>query len=275
MTTDMFSKVKLGNTFLLGSILFVVSCGGKEGGNNEATVGTQPICIDVNTVTLDSLKSMPLKIQKKFNLDPQLVEDTNSLWDTGTVIKIYFIDGDSTGQKNILRIANHWSKFANIQFEKIKKKRSADVRVSFLWSGYWSYNRVNALFRPLTEPTMSLQGLDKNPDTLEVYRVTLHEFGHLLGFVHEHQSPKSPIQWNKMKVYEYFKQPPNNWDPLMVNSQILNKYQGSQFNASSYDSLSIMHYYIPKSFTLNNYSSPWNNQLSQFDQQLVAKSYPK
>lgn len=271
----MYTKISLSIIFFIGIILFFGTCGGKEAEFAESNEYDQPICLDVNTVTLDSLKRMSPKIQERFKLNPQLVGDLDNLWDKGALVKIYFLDGDTSSHKNILRIANHWSRFANIHFEKVRRKRNADVRISFRWSGYWSYNRINGLLRPLTEPTMSLQDLDKNKDTTEVYRVTLHEFGHLLGFVHEHQSPESPIRWNKQEVYKYFSRPPNNWDTSMVDSQIMSKYQGPQFNASNYDSLSIMHYYIPKSFTLNNYSSPWNNQLSQYDKQLVAKSYPK
>ncbi len=46
------------------------------------------------------------------------------------------------------------------------------------------------------------------PDTPndEYRRVVLHEFGHALGGIHEHQSPASGvIPWDKPKVYEIIK----------------------------------------------------------------------
>lgn len=44
------------------------------------------------------------------------------------------------------------------------------------------------------------------PDTpdQEYSRVVLHEFGHALGAIHEHQHPEAAIPWDKPKVYEYY-----------------------------------------------------------------------
>ena len=35
----------------------------------------------------------------------------------------------------------------------------------------------------------------------EYSRVVVHEFGHALGCIHEHQSPAATFQWNKEAVY--------------------------------------------------------------------------
>jgi hypothetical protein len=46
----------------------------------------------------------------------------------------------------------------------------------------------------------------------------LHEFGHALGLVHEHQHPAGGIQWNRPQVLRDLSGPPNNW-PLDVIEQ--------------------------------------------------------
>jgi serralysin len=233
------------------------------------------VCLDVNTLTIDSIKNLPGFKQQELGFGPNLVEDLNNLWDTASVIKVYFMDGTEAAHHNIIRIANTWSVYANVTFKKVYRRKHGDVRISFDWPGYWAYNKINGETVPLSEPTMSLEDLDVITDTVEVYRVTLHEFGHLLGFMHEHQSANSPIQWNINALYQYYNKPPNNWNYSTIQQQIVNKYQSSQYNNSAYDSLSIMHYYIPKQLTLNGYSSPWNNTLSEQDKILVAKTYPK
>ena len=40
----------------------------------------------------------------------------------------------------------------------------------------------------------------------------LHEFGHALGLIHEHQNPIQAIDWNKPAVIADLSGPPNNWD---------------------------------------------------------------
>jgi hypothetical protein len=41
----------------------------------------------------------------------------------------------------------------------------------------------------------------------------IHEFGHALGLIHEHQNPSGGIQWNKPVVCRYYEGPPNNRTP--------------------------------------------------------------
>ena len=47
---------------------------------------------------------------------------------------------------------------------------------------------------------MNLGWIDQNKKPSAIRQVILHEFGHALGAVHEHESPYSTIPWNKDKV---------------------------------------------------------------------------
>lgn len=233
-----------------------------------------PYCRDVNIINSDSLKKMSFKRLQDFNLQMQAVSETPAIWSDVDELKVYFMDGSLKSQSNVLRIANHWSRYANISFSQVQNRNKANVRVSFRSPGYWAYDRINLQMVPLIEPTLSLEDIDINPDTVETYRVTLHEFGHLLSLMHEHQSINSSILWNKPFVYAYYKRPPNNWDKDIVDAQVFQRYQGPQYNSTSYDSLSIMHYAIPPEFTLNNYTVGWNNILSKTDKEFISKLYP-
>ena len=59
------------------------------------------------------------------------------------------------------------------------------------------------------------------PTTTEYERVVVHEFGHALGAIHEHQNPKGGIEWNLPAVYKYFAGPPNFWSKEDVDVNVL------------------------------------------------------
>lgn len=104
--------------------------------------------------------------------------------------------------------------------------------------------------------------------------LVLHEFGHALGLIHEHQSPVAGIQWDKEKVYaDYAKFTPP-WSKERVDAQVFAKYSVTSTNYSEYDPTSIMHYKIPASQTLNHIDVPMNNALSAKDKQYIAFWYP-
>jgi hypothetical protein len=49
----------------------------------------------------------------------------------------------------------------------------------------------------------------------------LHEFGHVLGLVHEHQSPYAKFPWNYKNICNKMKCPPNNWSGPETTQNVL------------------------------------------------------
>lgn len=107
----------------------------------------------------------------------------------------------------------------------------------------------------------------------EYSRVVLHEFGHALGAIHEHQSPGAGvIPWDKEAVYAYYAR--QGWSRSRVDQNIFNRYAAATTNFSVFDAKSIMLYAIPDELTIGSYSVGWNRVLSETDKAFMRSNYP-
>jgi len=153
------------------------------------------------------------------------------------------------------------------------------VRIAFQAdSGSWSAlgkDALNKKYFPKNEPTMNFGWLEDDTEEQEYERVVVHEFGHALGCIHEHQQPKENLQWNVKAVYAQFSGPPNNWDKATIDSNILEKYSQNGITETIFDRESIMLYQFPAELFLNHVGTPLNYQLSAKDKAFIAKIYPK
>ena len=105
---------------------------------------------------------------------------------------------------------------------------------------------------------MNLGWLTSETREDEYHRVVLHEFGHALGCIHEHQHPQGGIPWDKAAVYRFYSGPPNNWNQEQVDRNIFQRYDKSQTQYSKFDPKSIMLYAIPNTLTTGDFETGWN-----------------
>lgn len=122
---------------------------------------------------------------------------------------------------------------------------------------------------------MNYGWLDDDTDKVEYNRVVLLEFGHRLGAIHEHQSPKGGIKWNLDKVYKYFGGPPNNRSKEDIDFNIVHKHLINHLNATKFDPNSIMLYAFPGEFIVGGIATHENTKLSRGDKRFIRKMYPK
>lgn len=207
---------------------------------------------------------------------PRTAAQTSKKWPNGSVLRVKFLGGNTSQRNFVQRIANQWSNYANIRFAWVATG-SAQIRVAFNTQlGSWSYVGTDALGIPANQMTLNLGWLSVRNQTPDDAGVVLHEFGHALGLVHEHQSPvDGGLQWNRPVVIAALSGPPNNWDLATITSNVFDQYARNQLTATAHLELtSIMMYTFPASWTTNHIATPYNIVLSAVDKQLARTLYP-
>jgi serralysin len=211
-------------------------------------------------------------------LPPGVVEmalSTRDLWKPGQRLAVRFLEGSTRLQGRILDTAREWARYANLRLDKATRTEVAHIRITLqLGQGSWSMIGSGSLLIPQRQPSMNFGWLTPSSDETTLRSVVLHEFGHALGAIHEHQSPAANIPWDKPAVYRYYQGPPNYWTRAMVDQNLFARYSSDITNFSAFDPASIMLYSIPEEHTRGTYSVGWNTSLSPTDMSFIATKYP-
>ncbi|KAJ7870647.1 hypothetical protein B0H14DRAFT_3573861 [Mycena olivaceomarginata] len=206
------------------------------------------------------------------------------LWESGATISYSFIGGTDTQRTKVDQIVKEWFPYANIVFERVEE--GGTLRIGFNPdSGSWSY--VGEQNRAIAKPkqTMNLGWIGKGAAISSDDRsVILHEFGHALGLMHEHQSPArgGKINLDEPKLYKYYKST-QGWDEATIKAQIIDCLQQSDVsNYSELDTTSIMitltippRYFMPAEMNLERINVPPNLELSEMDKAYMIINYPR
>jgi hypothetical protein len=196
------------------------------------------------------------------------------LWDNGRTLKVSFLDGDAATQQRIAAVASEWEQHCNLRLA-VGVHTRPDIRITLTGRGYSSFVGTDARGVHPSAPTLRLGGFGPGTSDREMHRVVLHEFGHALGMIHEHQSPAARIPWDKEKVYAYYGQPPNSWSRAKVDHNIFDAYDADSTNFSAFDPESIMLYPVPDQLTVGSWSVGWNSRLSVLDKDFMRRQYPR
>ncbi|MFC5638890.1 M12 family metallopeptidase [Streptomyces bullii] len=185
------------------------------------------------------------------------------MWVNGTVLHYCFFDGDTDAsvipvpgtaqvrrvswvgaeeQRDVVRSCfAEWQHLGiGVRFAEVDDRSEAELRIGFqLGDGSWSAVGRDALRAGQHDRTMNF-GWDL---TAPGERGTvLHQIGHALGMLHEHQSPFAGLHWDDEAVYAELAGPPNFWDRDTTYGNILRKLDPREANGSLWDPLSIMEF---------------------------------
>ncbi len=202
---------------------------------------------------------------------PRMALITQTLWKPGSTISVSFMDGADDVRNRVEAVAHGWEEHANVRFE-FGDDPAAQIRISFEQEGSWSYLGTVCLQIPTDEPTMNYGWLTADSAEREYSRVVLHEFGHALGCIHEHQNPDVRIPWDKEAVYAYYAR--QGWSRTQVNENLFRAYSPEGLQFSRFDPESIMLYAVDDALTVGDWSVGWNTALSAQDMTFIRSQYP-
>lgn len=196
-------------------------------------------------------------------------------WLPGETISVSFLDGDPALQEKVKQAALLWTApgLAHLNLE-FRNDNNTDIRISFKHKGSWSTVGTTCRQVPKPQPTMNYGWLNKNSTQTAIEEVVLHEFGHALGLIHEHQHPAGGIKWNREKVIQDLSGPPNQWTLQQIEFNMFQPYSKKETNfTEGMDPKSIMMYPFPPSWTEDGFSTTTNSKLSEKDKEFIRNEY--
>jgi serralysin len=196
-------------------------------------------------------------------------------WKAGDAIAVAFMSGDDKLKKRVREVAQRWTApgLANLRLV-FNDAADADVRIGFQeGDGSWSTVGTTCRQVPNSKATMNYGWIDANSPEEELRSVVLHEFGHALGLIHEHQNPVAGIHWNREAVIRELSGPPNRWSVEEIEFNVLDPASPADVAATAMDPKSIMMYPIPASWTTDGFSAGFNSDLSDKDKKFIHKQY--
>ena len=236
-----------------------------------------------NAQTLHTCTEMPvapLVLQQAQHRIPQAASRAVSYkpkyglyWSNGSTIRVKLMGGSNYVRDRVRHYAKEWTQHANLNFQFVNYGQ-ADIRISFVQNGSsWSVIGKQALQVGQREATMNFGWLNDQTPEYEFRRTILHEFGHALGLLHEHQNPSGGIPWDEAAVYNHYRQT-QGWDAQTTYSNVIQKASRNVTQFSTYDPRSIMHYPVSARLTNGRYQVGMNQALSSTDQAFIRKVYP-
>jgi hypothetical protein len=101
----------------------------------------------------------------------------------------------------------------------------------------------------------------------------LHETGHALGFIHEHQGGNCDGEFNFQKLYQYY-----GWTEKMINDNFRHLSDPKVAELTPYCRGSVMNYVVDPAYYIKGAASicytPPVSQLAECDQKTAAVAYP-
>ncbi|MEA3065223.1 MAG: hypothetical protein QOJ27_1669 [Sphingomonadales bacterium] len=251
-----------------------------------------------------------------------LIVPLSQRWPVGSLVRVAFRGGTAELHAAIEAAALEWMgpdganlrlSFRNADgsfrtWSTDDQAYEAEIRVAFDQKGRWSLVGNESVDSTLEgggagQTSLNLAGFDQSLP--QDWRGTIiHEFGHALGFQHEHQSPAAACnfrfyndagyrptvdeegwytidaQERRPGLYTYLGGKANYWTRAEVDANLKMIRASSAYLRSEFDNASIMKYWFPASYFKAGeqspcYSTTESNTLSALDLAGARQAYPR
>ncbi len=196
------------------------------------------------------------------------IHQQSKLWDNGQTLNILFLSGTKEQKDKVRKVAPQWTNYANLKFKFFNKgeikKRHSHIKIHFDGKCKGNWSKVG---KDSKSSSHSMCLFNTNNNTI------LHEFGHALGFRHEHFHPDFSRMLNNNFLEECSKY--NKWSKSKCR---FNYFSDNKYSiVGEYDKYSVMHYDIPSSYLRDEFSEDLFGPLgilSLGDRKTIADLYP-
>ena len=188
-------------------------------------------------------------------------------WAQTATLRIRLLKGNAQQHDAVRAAVDEWAQYVGLTF-KFVTTGEAEIRIAFEPNdGSWSYVGTDALGIANDKPTMNYGWID--------HRTLLHEFGHALGLIEEHQNPAAKIKWNVALIEKELSEPPNNWTKDTIQNNILRAVSAETLGPyRPFDPASVMAMHIDLRYT-GGLRVGYGTTLSDSDKALVKRLYPR
>lgn len=206
---------------------------------------------------------------------PMGIADRDKLWQKGTTLRVRFMGGVPALHARVLEAARAWLvEGVRLAIVEALPGEAAQIRVGFNPNGgSWSYIGTDNLLIQPSQPTMNLGWATLDTPEDDFSSVVIHEFGHALGLLHEHNHPEARIGWNRPAVYADLEGEPNFWDKKTIDDNVFARFDASTVITTEFDQVSVMIYTVPAHWTTNGRSFMPSPRLSDGDIATIRRLY--
>ncbi|KAI1345629.1 hypothetical protein F5Y01DRAFT_320569 [Xylaria sp. FL0043] len=151
-------------------------------------------------------------------------------------------------------------------------RNQADIR--FLFQGRGSWHVIGTTFVQFGQPTTDI-GPKGIITQAQITRKVLRDFGHALGFHHDHSSPNCPLHSDRGTIMKHCKGTSPKGIALVdwVDMNFKKLQNGGGIEASSFDEQSIMLYTILPTWNHEGIYVKGSSVLSDMDREMARKWY--